>query len=61
MSKDTICVWADGTFCESSELEQYSHMSDDYATIYRCDELMDEDLVDMYMRGLLDKEQYITD
>jgi hypothetical protein len=30
---DVIYMWADGTWCESDELGQMTHMSDDYTTV----------------------------
>jgi len=30
---DDICLWADGTFCSRSELNEFSHMSDDYEVL----------------------------
>lgn len=31
--EDDILEWPDGTWCYRSELEEMSHMSDDYTTI----------------------------
>ncbi len=46
----TIYVWADGTWCEEDELEQMTHMSDDYATVTVHDEETSEQAADRYSR-----------
>ena len=30
---DDICLWADGTWCYYSELEEMGHMSDDFEIV----------------------------
>lgn len=33
MNDEDICVWADGTWCYGEELEEMTHMSDDFRVI----------------------------
>lgn len=48
--KRIICIWPDATWCEQSEVAEYSHMSDDYEiysvpegfTDEECEELAQE-------------------
>lgn len=48
--KIVIFVWADGTWCEPSELHEYGHKSDDYSKI-RCYAGDEEDAVMHFTRN----------
>lgn len=50
---DDLCVWADGTTCYYSELEEYlSLMSDDFEIIPLSDEVREEPN-DMYLFNIM--------
>lgn len=49
---EVIYVWADGTWCESDELEQMSHMSDDFATVVVSDDETNEQAADRFAKQI---------
>jgi len=54
-TNDGLFVWPDGTYCETYEVEQYAHMSDDY---FFLDFRLATDLVQIYCeeQGLSQEE-----
>lgn len=34
LGMDDLFIWPDGTYCHRYELNQYSHMSDDYSVVF---------------------------
>jgi hypothetical protein len=42
----TIYYWADGTWCKENEVDEFTHMSDDYGifTSFATDEEIDEEV-----------------
>ena len=47
--KITILVWADGTWCYEDQLQEFSHLSDDYSRV-RCDEGSEEEAAQVFNR-----------
>lgn len=47
-----IYVWPDGIWCESDELSQMSHKSDDYAKVAILDHESSEEAADRYARSI---------
>jgi hypothetical protein len=47
-----IYVWCDGTWCEEDELEEMSHMSDDYAKVTVYEHETYEEAADRYARSI---------
>lgn len=50
-----ICYWPDGTWCYRHELEQMSHMSDDFSRAI-LPENSDEELIEQYIERALKKQ-----
>lgn len=48
-----VCVWPDGVWCEADEVHEFTHKSDDYATIIVSDEDPDgiDAAVELYLKG----------
>ena len=40
---ERICVWPDGTWCNINNVEEYAHMSDDYAIVRVPEEFIRDD------------------
>ena len=42
--KILICAWPDGTWCLKEDIEEYTHMSDDYFIVSVPEECDDEEI-----------------
>lgn len=50
----SICYWPDGTWCYRHELEQMTHMSDDYSKASLPEDLYsNEEQIDQYISKLI--------
>jgi len=48
--KSELYVWPDGTWCYVDEINEFGHMSDDYAKVI-CDIGLEEEAVQAFIRA----------
>jgi hypothetical protein len=46
---EKICVWPDYTWCYEEDLEEYSHLSDDFMLLEIPEELEDDEEIDAWL------------